>query len=113
RWHEVTGMTIARVLRARAGFVAVGLLLLVAAPALMSDFRLSLLAKYLCFAIVAIGIDLVWGYGGMLALGQGVFFGVGGYCMGLYLKLKAAGPGELPDFMSWSGVEKLPLLGKP
>ena len=83
------------------------------APALLSDFRLSLLAKYLCFAIIAVGIDLVWGYGGMLALGQGVFFGVGGYCMGMYLKLAEAGPGKVPDFMSWSGVEKLPLFWQP
>lgn len=100
-------------LRERAGFLAVGVLLLVVAPALLSDFRLSLLAKYLCFAIIAVGIDLVWGYGGMLALGQGVFFGVGGYCMGMYLKLAEAGPGNVPDFMSWSGVEKLPLFWQP
>ena len=43
-----------------------------------------------------VGIDLAWGYGGMLALGQGVFFGLGGYCMGMYLKLEAAGPGSCP-----------------
>jgi len=89
-------------LRSHVIFVAVGLLLLFGAPSMLSDFRLSLLAKYLCFAILAIGIDLSWGYGGMLALGQGVFFGLGGYCMGMYLKLKAAGPGQLPDFMTWS-----------
>jgi len=80
---------------------------------LMSDFRLNLLTKYLCFAIIAVGIDLAWGYGGMLTLGQGVFFGMGGYAMAMYLKLAAVGPGKVPDFMSWSGVEKLPLLWKP
>jgi urea transport system permease protein len=79
----------------------------------MTDFRLGLLAKYLCFAIVAVGIDLAWGYGGMLVLGQGVFFGLGAYCMGMYLKLHEAGPGKVPDFMSYSGVEKVPLLLRP
>jgi urea transport system permease protein len=99
--------------RGHAVFVVVGLLLVFGAPSLLSDFRLSLLAKYLCFAILAIGVDLSWGYGGMLALGQGVFFGLGGYCMGMYLKLQAAGPTQLPDFMTWSGVDELPALWKP
>ncbi|MGI9033950.1 MAG: urea ABC transporter permease subunit UrtC [Acidimicrobiales bacterium] len=96
----------------RATFAAAALILL-AAPLLISDFRLSLLSKYLCFAILAVGVDLAWGYGGMLTLGQGVFFGMGGYAMAMYLKLAQAGPGKVPDFMSWSGVEKLPLLWKP
>ncbi len=99
--------------RRRLAFLLVGLLVLVVAPALMSGFRLALLAKYLCYAIVAVGIDLAWGHGGMLTLGQGVFFGLGGYSMGMFLKLQEAGPGEVPDFMSWSGIEKLPLLWKP
>jgi urea transport system permease protein len=94
-------------------FLAVGFVLLVVLPAVMSDFRLGLMAKYLCYAIVAVGIDLAWGYGGMLTLGQGLFFGLGAYAMGMYLKLHAAGPGRLPDFMSWSGVEALPVLWKP
>jgi urea transport system permease protein len=93
-------------------FVVVGLLLLVA-PALLSPFRLDLLGKYLCFAIVAVGIALAWGRGGMLTLGQGVFFGLGGYAMGMHLKLREAGPGGLPDFMVWSGVESLPALWRP
>lgn len=95
----------------RFALVAAALLLL--APAVLSDFRLSLLAKFLCFAIVALGIGLAWGQGGMLVLGQGLFFGLGGYCMGMYLKLSEAGPGQLPDFMTWSGVEKLPVLWEP
>ena len=85
----------AKSLRGHTLFVLVGLLLVFGAPSMLSDFRLSLLAKYLCFAILAIGVDLSWGYGGMLVLGQGVFFGLGGYCMGMYLKLKAAGPGPV------------------
>ncbi|GAB7052523.1 urea ABC transporter permease subunit UrtC [Catenuloplanes indicus] len=99
---------------ARLGvFVIVGLLLLLAAPALLPAFRLELLAKWLCYAIVAVGIHLAWGRGGMLTLGQGVFFGLGGYAMGMHLKLADAGPGALPDFMVWSGVESLPALWAP
>jgi urea transport system permease protein len=94
------------------GFAVVGVLAL-SAPALLSDFRLTLLAKYLCFAIVALGIGLVWGQGGMLTLGQGVFFGLGGYCMAMYLKLKEAGPGQLPDFMVYNGLNKLPWWWQP
>jgi urea transport system permease protein len=97
----------------RALFALAALAALVGAPLLFSDFRLSLLAKYLCFAIIAVGISLSWGYGGMLTLGQGVFFGLGGYSMALYLKLEEAGPGRVPDFMSWSGVEHLPLIWQP
>jgi urea transport system permease protein len=99
--------------RDAAIFVGVAVLLLVAAPLLLSPFRLSLLGKYLCFAIVAVGIALAWGRGGMLTLGQGVFFGLGGYAMGMYLKLHEAGPGNLPDFMSWSGQDVLPLMWRP
>ncbi|HEY0827031.1 MAG TPA: urea ABC transporter permease subunit UrtC, partial [Bacilli bacterium] len=77
------------------------------APMLLSDFRLSLLGKFLTYAIIAIGLDLIWGFTGILSLGHGVFFGLGAYCMAMHLKLVAS-HGELPDFMSWSGVEKLP-----
>lgn len=97
----------------RAAFLAVGFVLVVVAPAALSGFRLSLLGKYLCFAILAVGIDLAWGYGGMLTIGQGLFFGLGGYCMGMFLKLQEAGAGNLPDFMTWSGVETLPGMWKP
>lgn len=90
----------------------VTLLLLFAAPALLSPFRLNLLGKFLSYAIVALGLDLLWGYAGMLSLGQGVFFGLGGYAMGMYLKL-AASPGKLPDFMSWSGLSHLPAYWYP
>lgn len=96
----------------RFGLVAVALLLL--APAVLSDFRLSLLAKFLCFAIIALGIGLAWGQGGMLVLGQGLFFGLGGYCMGMHMKIVDAGPGQLPDILTYSGkYETLPGLWKP
>src|SRR6185437_1591866 len=87
------------------------LLLLLAAPAVLSDFRLNLLGKFLAFAVCALGIDLVWGYTGMLSLGHGVFFGLGGYCMAMYLKLHAST--DLPDFMVWNGRTDLPWFWKP
>jgi len=99
--------------RGRATFLLVGFVGLVVLPAVMTEFRLGLLAKYLCFAIVAVGIDLAWGYGGMLTLGQGLFFGIGGYSMGMFLKLQEAGPGGLPDFMSYNGLDKVPAFWAP
>jgi urea transport system permease protein len=90
-----------------AAFALAALLLLGVAPLLLTPFRLDLLGKYLCYAIVAVGIGLAWGRGGMLTLGQGVFFGLGAYLMAMHLKLADAGPGGTPDFMaliSSSGV---------
>jgi urea transport system permease protein len=96
----------------RFALVAAALLLL--APAVLSDFRLSLLAKFLCFAIIALGIGLAWGQGGMLVLGQGLFFGLGGYCMGMHMKIADAGAGNLPDILTYSGkYQTLPALWKP
>ncbi|MEK8129647.1 urea ABC transporter permease subunit UrtC [Paenibacillus filicis] len=91
---------------------AILLIALLAAPLLLSEFRLGLLGKFLAFAILAIGLDLIWGYTGILSLGHGVFFGLGAYAMAMHLKLAASG-GELPDFMSWSGVETLPWFWVP
>ncbi|TYR81714.1 urea ABC transporter permease subunit UrtC [Priestia megaterium] len=82
------------------------------APLFLQEFRLGLLAKFLCYAIVAIGISLIWGYTGILSLGHGVFFGLGAYCMGMYLKLEGSVSG-VPDFMEWSGVTELPGFWKP
>jgi len=78
------------------------------APSVLSDFRLSLLGKFLCYAMVAVGIGLAWGKGGMLTLGQGVFFGLGAYMMAMHLKLADAGPGGVPDFLSLYGDGTLP-----
>ena len=95
-------------------FALMAVTLLLIAPAALSDFRLSLLAKFLCFAIIAIGIGLAWGQGGMLVLGQGLFFGLGGYCMGMHMKIVDAGPGNLPDILTYSGrYDSLPALWKP
>jgi urea transport system permease protein len=83
------------------------LLMIVVLPLLLSEFRLALLAKFLTFAIVALAIDLAWGYTGMLSLGHGVFFGLGAYALAMHMKLEAAKDG-LPDFMGWSGLRELP-----
>ncbi|MGH3901482.1 MAG: urea ABC transporter permease subunit UrtC [Pseudonocardiaceae bacterium] len=95
------------------GFVIGALVLLVVAPAVLSDFRLSLLGRFVCFAIVAVGIGLAWGRGGMLTLGQGVFFGLGGYVMAMHLKLSDAGPSGVPDFMRLYGSGQLPFWWEP
>ncbi|MCX7821058.1 MAG: urea ABC transporter permease subunit UrtC [Brevinematales bacterium] len=79
-------------------------------PFYLSDFRLAIMGKFICYSILAIGLDLLWGYTGLLSLGHGVFFGIGAYCMGMYLKLQSE---SLPDFMSWSGLEKLPWFWVP
>lgn len=96
-------MTIATSRRARLGpwigIAVLAIVLLLVAPAVLSTFRLGLLAKYLCYAIAAVGIGLAWGRGGMLVLGQGLYFGLGGYMMAMHLKLADAGPGQVPDFM--------------
>jgi len=86
--------------------------LLLMAPQFLSDFRLSQLGKFLTYAIIAIGLDLIWGYGGMMSLGQGLFFGLGAYGFAMYLKLQSSG-GKLPDFMFWSGLETLPWFWVP
>ncbi len=83
------------------------------APALLSPFRLSLLGKYLCWAMVAVGIGLAWGKGGMLVLGQGVFFGLGAYIMAMHLKLTDAGPDKAPDFMILYGNGVVPAWWEP
>src|SRR5678816_4214541 len=81
-------------------------------PWVLSDFQVSLLAKFLCFAIVAVSLDLIWGYAGILSIGHGVFFGLGAYAFGMCLKLEAAGS-QLPDFMAWSGLKALPWFWQP
>lgn len=88
------------------------LLLCLAAPAFLADFRLNQLGKFLTYALIALGLDLIWGYGGMLSLGQGLFFGLGAYGFAMYLKLQASGD-KLPDFMFWSGLTELPWFWRP
>lgn len=81
------------------GICFIAVLLLVVAPAVLDPFRLNNLGKYCCWAIVAVGIGLAWGRGGMLVMGQGVFFALGAYSMAMHLTLETAGPGGVPVFM--------------
>ncbi|WRZ54959.1 urea ABC transporter permease subunit UrtC [Streptomyces sp. NBC_01314] len=102
--------------RVPGAFLVGAVLLIGVAPLALSDFRLNLLAKYLCYAIVAVGVSLAWGRGGLLVLGQGVFFGLGGYAMAMHLKLAdAAETGQtLPDFMQLYGTgDTLPWWWQP
>ena len=99
--------------RATAGFGLAAVLLLAVAPVLLSPFRLGLLGKFLCLAMVAVGIGLAWGRGGLLTLGQGVYFGLGAYVMAMHLKLADAGPGGVPDFMLLYGTGEVPGWWEP
>jgi urea transport system permease protein len=92
--------------------VAIALILIFIMPVVLSEFRLNLLGRFLSLAIVALGIDLIWGYTGLLSLGHGIFFGLGGYAIAMYLKLQIP-TGELPDFMGLYGVTELPWFWRP
>jgi len=104
-----------------SGLIAMAALLLVVLPCTLDVFRLNLVAKYLTYAFVALGLVICWGYGGILSLGQGVFFGLGGYCMAMFLKLEASSPENtkiqstpgIPDFMDWNQLKHLPALWVP
>ncbi|MFM2080906.1 MAG: urea transporter permease subunit UrtC [Cyanobacteriota bacterium] len=82
-------------------------------PAVLPPFRLNLLGRFLSLGIVALGIDLIWGYTGLLSLGQGIFFALGGYALGMYLQLSSLQPGQLPEFFSLYGVKSLPAFWQP
>ena len=101
--------------------VILAALLAVVLPLSLDIFRLNMVGKYLCYAFVAVGLVMVWGYGGILSLGQGVFFGLGGYAMAMFLKLEASDvvstkiqstPG-IPDFMDWNQLTELPTFWLP
>ena len=109
-------------------FWFLGLVLLIILPVLnvltsddswlhVSDFTLNRFGKFLAFAILALGLDLIWGYTGILSLGHGVFFGIGAYCIGMHLMLtigtESVYGSDLPDFMVWNQVKELPLFWKP
>ena len=103
------------------GILVLAVFLVVVLPLTLDVFRLNLVAKYLTYAFVALGLVICWGYGGILSLGQGVFFGLGGYCMAMFLKLEASSventkiqstPG-IPDFMDWNQITSLPFFWKP
>jgi urea transport system permease protein len=101
--------------------VVMALLLMVVLPCSLDIFRLNLVAKYLTYAFVAVGLVMLWGKAGVLSLGQGVFFGLGGYCMAMFLKLEASDPIStkiqstpgIPDFMDWNQLTHLPAFWIP
>ena len=103
------------------GFVILAALIFIILPAVLDNFRLNLFGKYLTYAFVAVGLALCWGAGGILSLGQGVFFGLGGYCMAMFLKLEASTPENtaiqstpgIPDFMDWNQLTELPWWWEP
>src|ERR1700750_2160097 len=103
------------------GILVLAVFLVVILPLCLDVFRINLVAKYLTYAFVALGLVICWGYAGILSLGQGVFFGLGGYCMAMYLKLEASSientkiqstPG-IPDFMDWNQITALPWFWQP
>lgn len=102
-------------------FFILAALLLIVLPLFLGTFRLNLVGKYLCYAYVAIGLVMCWGHAGILSLGQGMFFGLGGYCMAMFLKLEASDPEStaiqstpgIPDFMDWNQVTALPWFWEP
>lgn len=103
------------------GLLVLAGLILVVFPLALDTFRLNLVGKYLTYAFVAVGLVLCWGYGGILSLGQGIFFGLGGYCMAMFLKLEASDPVStkiqstpgIPDFMDWNQITELPWIWQP
>lgn len=103
------------------GMVALSVIIFMVLPLFLDVFRLNLVGKYLSYAFVAVGLVLCWGYAGTLSLGQGVFFGLGGYCMAMFLKLEASDPittkiqstPGIPDFMDWNQLTALPWFWKP
>ena len=106
----------ARLLKNYGALLGIGVLayvLLVWAPGSLSAFRLGNLGKYCALALAAMGIGLAWGRGGMLVMGQGVFFGLGGYAMAMHMKLEAAGPGQVSDFMVLYGDGTMPSWWEP
>ena len=106
------------------GFAACGTILVLAVPllnlwvpsdssAVLPDYLVPLLGKYLCYALLALSLDLIWGCAGILSLGHGAFFALGGYCMGMYLMRQIGTRGVygnplLPDFMVFLNWKELP-----
>ena len=113
-----------RLLGGKNGMIGIAILaalIFIVLPISLDLFRLNLVGKYLTYAFAAVSLVLLWGYGGILSLGQGVFFGLGGYCMAMFLKLEASDPIStkiqstpgIPDFMDWNQLTELPWFWQP
>lgn len=104
-----------------AHFLILAAVILIVFPLFLDAFRLNLVGKYLTYAFAAVSLVLLWGYGGTLSLGQGIFFGLGGYAMAMFLKLEASSPENtaiqstpgIPDFMDWNQLTELPWFWEP
>jgi urea transport system permease protein len=103
------------------GLLLLALLIFIVLPTFLDIYRLNNVGKYLTYAFAAVSLVMLWGHAGILSLGQGIFFGVGGYCMAMFLKLEASDPAStahqttpgIPDFMDWSQITQLPFLWEP
>jgi urea transport system permease protein len=103
------------------GLIILAALILIVLPLGLDVFRLNLAGKYLTYAFVAVSLVLLWGNGGILSLGQGIFFGLGGYAMAMFMKLEASDPVTtaiqttpgIPDFMDWNQLTEIPMMWVP
>lgn len=95
------------------GIIAFIVLMAVIMPLVLSGFRLGLLGRFMSLAIVALGIDLIWGFTGLLSLGHGIFFALGGYAFAMFLQLNSLGEGQIPEFFGLYGVSELPWFWEP
>lgn len=103
------------------GLAVLAALIFIILPLGVDIFRLNLVGKYLTYAFVAVSLVLLWGNGGILSLGQGIFFGLGGYGMAMFMKLEASDPIStkiqttpgIPDFMDWNQLTALPWFWEP
>src|SRR4028118_255444 len=103
-----------RLLLIEVGVVfAIALLLIFVMPVVLPSVRLNQLGRFLALAIAALGIDLIWGYTGLLSLGHGIFFALGGYALAMHLQLAPLKAGSLPEFMNLYGVTEIPWFWKP
>ena len=103
------------------GLAILAALIFIILPLGVDIFRLNLVGKYLTYAFVAVSLVLLWGNGGILSLGQGIFFGLGGYGMAMFMKLEASDPittkiqstPGIPDFMDWNQITSIPWFWQP
>ncbi len=104
-----------KLLTEAAIIAGIAILLIFVMPAILPTVRLNQLGRFMALAIAALGIDLIWGYTGLLSLGHGVFFALGGYAFAMYLKLQipADASVQLPEFMTLYGVTELPWFWQP
>lgn len=120
-WEKITSSTVLGGKEGVIGLAVLAAIIFIVLPLSVDIFRLNLIGKYLTYAFVAVGLVMLWGHGGILSLGQGIFFGLGGYAMAMFLKLEASDPittkiqstPGIPDFMDWNQLTALPWFWEP